>query len=313
MVANTDLIADTSGTWYLDVQTPIGCAAKDSISLTVYPGNFGAAATDTGYCPPNEVQLWATGGTSYSWTPSYGLSDTAIANPLASPQTTTDYTVYIKDIHDCLDTQKLTISVYPLAILALPDSINIYPGEQYQVEPGTNCLYFQWFPSSGVSNASISDPKLYPEVRTRYFVTASTEHGCTITDSMDVLVKETELDMPNAFAPNGTNNVFKPTKRGIAALKSFTIFNRWGNKVYNSTNIDEGWDGTFNGTNQPMGVYTYIIEAVTDSGKPFTKQGNVTPYPVITIFLEKRHGFSTVPFIFTVITRILLKFAHFLL
>ncbi len=48
------------------------------------------------------------------------------------------------------------------------------------------------------------------------------------------------------------------------------------NKVYSSTNIDEGWDGTYNGTNQPMGVYMYILEAVTDKGKPFTKQGNVT-------------------------------------
>jgi gliding motility-associated-like protein len=273
---NTDLIADTSGTWYLDVKTPIGCASRDSIKLIVYPGNFGAAATDTGYCPPSEVQLWATGGVSYSWTPAYGLSDTGIANPVASPLTTTDYTVYIKDIHNCLDTQKLTVSVYPLAMLTLPDSINIYPGEQYQVEPGTNCLYFQWFPSSGVSNSNIADPKLSPEVRTRYFITATTEHGCTVSDSMDVLVKETVLDMPNAFAPNGTNNLFKPTKRGIAQLKSFTIFNRWGNKVYNSSNIDEGWDGTFNGSNQPMGVYMYMIEAVTDNGKVFTQQGNVT-------------------------------------
>lgn len=273
---NAGLMADTSGTWYLDVKTPIGCAARDSIKLTVYPGNFGAAATDTGYCPPSEVQLWATGGVSYSWTPAYGLSDTAIANPVASPATTTDYTVYIKDIHNCLDTQKLTVTVYPLGILSLPDSVNIYPGEAYAVEPGTNALYFQWFPTSGVSNANIANPTLSPEVRTRYFVTARTEHGCVVTDSMDVLVKETELDMPNAFAPNGTNNVFKPTKRGIAQLKSFTIFNRWGNKVYSSTNIDEGWDGTYNGTNQPMGVYMYILEAVTDKGKPFTKQGNVT-------------------------------------
>jgi gliding motility-associated-like protein len=273
---NTDLIADTSGTWYLDVKTPIGCASRDSIKLIVYPGNFGAAATDTGYCPPSEVQLWATGGVSYSWTPAYGLNDTSSANPVASPLTTTDYTVYIKDIHNCLDTQKLTVSVYPLALLTLPDSINIYPGEQYQVEPGTNCLYFQWFPSSGVSNANISDPKLSPEVRTRYFITATTEHGCTVSDSMDVMVKETVLDMPNAFAPNGTNNLFKPTKRGIAQLKSFAIFNRWGNKVYNSSNIDEGWDGTFNGSDQPMGVYIYTIEAVTDKGQIFRQQGNVT-------------------------------------
>lgn len=93
---------------------------------------------------------------------------------------------------------------------------------------------------------------------------------------MDVLVKETVIDMPNAFTPSSVNNVFKPSKRGIAQLKSFNIFNRWGNKVYSSTNIEEGWDGTYNGQPQPMGVYIYTIDAVTDNGTPFVKKGNVT-------------------------------------
>ncbi|WP_157977329.1 gliding motility-associated C-terminal domain-containing protein, partial [Taibaiella helva] len=144
------------------------------------------------------------------------------------------------------------------------------------VEPGTNCLYFSWFPPSGLSATNIADPLMNPAVRTRYFVTATTEHGCLVKDSMDVLVEKTVIDMPNAFAPSGTNRVFKPAKRGIAQLKSFTIFNRWGNKVYSSANIDEGWDGTKDGKALPMGVYIYTIEAVTDSGETFTQQGNVT-------------------------------------
>jgi gliding motility-associated-like protein len=83
--------------------------------------------------------------------------------------------------------------------------------------------------------------------------------------------------MPNAFTPNGgANSIFKPSKRGIAQLKSFNIFNRWGEKVFTSTNIDKGWDGTLNGKPQPVGVYIYTIDAVTDSGQIFTKQGNVT-------------------------------------
>jgi gliding motility-associated-like protein len=116
-----------------------------------------------------------------------------------------------------------------------------------------------------------------PEVRTRYFVTATTEHGCTITDSVDILVKETLLDMPNAFMPGSSSNpVFKPSKRGIAKLNSFTIYNRWGNKVYSSTNIDAGWDGTYNDVAQPLGVYMYVIDAVSDSGRLLKMQGNVT-------------------------------------
>jgi gliding motility-associated-like protein len=273
---NTHFITDTTITYHLNVQTPIGCSDNDSIKITVYPGAFGAIASDTGYCPGNQANLWATGGVSYSWTPAYGLSDTSIANPVASPGTTTYYTVYITDQHNCADTERVTVYVYPEAVLALPDSVNVYPGEQYHVEPETNALYFTWFPPSGLSSTTISDPLMSPEVRTRYFVTATTENGCVVSDSMDILVKETVIDMPNAFAPSGTNNLFKPSKRGIAQLKSFNVFNRWGNKVYSSTNIDQGWDGTFNDKEQPMGVYIYVIEAVTDKGKTFTQQGNVT-------------------------------------
>lgn len=273
---NTHFIADTTITYVLNIKTPIGCQDEDTIRITVYPGAFGAIAADTGYCPGNQAQLWATGGVSYSWSPAYGLSDSTAASPVAAPLTTTDYTVLIRDQHNCLDTEKVTVQVYAEAILNLPDSISIYPGEQYHVEPGTNCAYFTWFPPSGLSSASISDPLMSPSVRTRYFVNATTEHGCAVVDSMDVLVKETTLDMPNAFAPAGSNPLFKPSKRGIAQLKDFSIFNRWGNKVYTSSNIDAGWDGTYNGKAQPAGVYIYMIEAVTDSGKPFVRQGNVT-------------------------------------
>ncbi len=273
---NTSFITDTTITYTLQVQTPIGCSDMDTINILVYPGAFGAISADTGYCPGNEAPLWASGGASYTWSPAYGLSDTTIPNPVASPLTTTNYTVLIKDIHNCLDTERVSVQVYPEATLTLPDSITVYSGEQYHVEPGGNCLYFSWFPPSGLSNANISDPLMSPEVRTRYFVNATTENGCAISDSMDVLVKETVIDMPNAFSPSGSNKLFKPSKRGIATLKEFAIYNRWGNKVYSSTNIDAGWDGTKDGTALPMGVYVYVIEAVTDTGKVFTKQGNVT-------------------------------------
>lgn len=275
---NTHLIVDSSITYRLHVNTPIGCSDDDSVKITVYPGGFGSIANDTGYCPGlgAYASLWAQGGNTYQWSPSLGLSNTTIANPTANPGTTTEYTVLITDIHNCKDTETVNVRVYPAAQLSMPDSVSIYPGETYQMEPNSNCSYFAWFPPSGLSNDAISNPEMRPSVRTRYFVNARTENGCIVTDSIDVLVKETVIDMPNAFKPNGTNSLFKPSKRGIAKLNSFNIFNRWGNKVYSSTNPDAGWDGNYNGQPQPAGVYMYVIDAVTDSGKTFTKQGNVT-------------------------------------
>lgn len=269
----------SSGYVRVNASTPIGCAATDSVYITVFPGDFSTINTnDTGYCPGGSVVLTAGGGVSYTWQPSYGLSDSAGANVTAAPLTSTDYLMIATDKHGCIDSQLVHVAVHPGAVLDLPDSVNLYPGERYHIEPATNCSYFSWFPPSGLSASNIADPLAYPDVRTRYFVTATTEYGCMTKDSIDVLVKETVIDMPNAFTPggDGLNAVFKPSKRGIAQLKSFNIYNRWGQKVYESTNADQGWDGTFHSKPQPVGVYIYTIDAVTDSGKPFSRQGTVT-------------------------------------
>ncbi|MFA6059114.1 MAG: gliding motility-associated C-terminal domain-containing protein [Taibaiella sp.] len=273
---NTSLLSDTSITYTLTVQTPVGCSGSDSIHILVFPGVDGDIIPDTGYCPGGSVTLFASGGSVYSWTPSYGLDDTTIAAPTASPGTSTNYTVIISNQYNCSETQNVSIQVFPNAVLNMPDSVSVYPGEAYSLEPGTNCLYFSWFPPSGISNTNVSNPVFDPEVRTRYFVTATTEQGCEVKDSIDVLVKETVWDIPNAFAPAGNNSVFRPAIRGLATLKQFVIFNRWGNKVYSSVDINSGWDGTFNGQPQPAGVYVYLIEGVTDKGSVLHKQGNVT-------------------------------------
>jgi gliding motility-associated-like protein len=93
-----------------------------------------------------------------------------------------------------------------------------------------------------------------------------------------VLVKpESLLDVPNAFSPGSQpNGTIKVERRGIATLNSFRIFNRWGTKVFETNDINQGWDGRFNGEPQPMGVYVYIVEATTNTGRRFTKQGNIT-------------------------------------
>jgi gliding motility-associated-like protein len=83
--------------------------------------------------------------------------------------------------------------------------------------------------------------------------------------------------MANAFSPGSESNpVFKVSHLGTASLRSFRIYDRWGVKVFETSNINEGWDGTFNGAPQPLGVYVYTVEAQTNLGKPFIKQGNVT-------------------------------------
>lgn len=274
---HTSFVADTTITYYLTVKSSIGCTGMDSIRILVYPGDFGAAIADTGLCLPDVIQLWAEGGTEYAWSPAYGLDDTTLARPIAAPETSTDYTVYIRDGHGCLDSQQVSVQVYPSAIIQMPDTVNIYSGERYHLEPLTNCGYFEWFPPSGLSGVAIADPWMSPEVRTRYFVTARTEQGCVVKDSIDVQALCFVMDMPNAFRPGSSNNgSFMPARRGIAELKRFTLFNRWGQKLFETADIEQGWDGTYKNKPQPIDVYVYIIEAITACGDHYYKKGNVT-------------------------------------
>jgi len=184
----------------------------------------------------------------------------------------------VTDKNGCVDTLPISLQVYSEALVSLPDSAKLYPGESYQLDPGGNGLYFSWFPTVGLSNPGIANPVATPSVNTRYYVNGVTESGCVSMDSIYILVREeSDLDMANAFTPGvAPNPEFKVSHLGIASLKSFRIYNRWGTKVFETSDINKGWNGQFNGEAQPMGVYIYTVEAVTNKGKVFAKQGNVT-------------------------------------
>jgi gliding motility-associated-like protein len=257
---------------------------SDSISKDVYafvqtnkPLEVGQGPT---ICLGDSVQLHAYGDSSYTyhWAPDWWITNENTANPTVKPELNFVYTATALDTIGCTHTGYVKVSIASNAILSIPDSVVLYPGDSYQLSPEGNCLYFTWFPATGLSADSIANPVAMPEVSTRYIVHGTTEYGCKVTDSIDVFIDpSTMLYLPNAFVPgNGTNGVFKIVKRGMATLNYFRIYDRWGVKVYDSKDIDAGWDGTYKGKPQPLGVYVYQIEAVTNTGQKFTKQGNVT-------------------------------------
>jgi gliding motility-associated-like protein len=220
------------------------------------------------------------GGNSWLWSPGMYVSDSTAAVVKAWPITSTTFWVYATDLKGCKDTQKVNITVNPGAVLDAGDDQIIYPGETAQLYAQGNCSFFTWFPPNGLNDTKIKNPIASPSVTTRYFVTAQTESGCAATDSVDVIVSpESVIDLPNAFSPgtgSSINDQLTIIVRGVVKLNTFRIFNRWGEEVFSSTDINKGWDGRYKGVPQPMGVYVYVLEAVSSTGKRFYKQGNVT-------------------------------------
>jgi gliding motility-associated-like protein len=260
----------------LTVTTPAGCTGADSTMILVHPGNFASVSNDLALCPHDSAQLLATGGITYHWSPETYLSSNSDPAPWVRPITSTSYTVIVADRFDCLDTLSVFVTVHPGAVFYLTDAVTIYPGESYQISPQTNCSYFNWTPTGGLSAKYLSNPVANPVVSTRYRVKASTEFGCLIEDEIDINVDpSTSVTIPNAFSP-ANGNLLRIISRGPVKLNYFRIFNRWGNLVFETQHIEDGWDGTFHGIPQPVGVFVFQIDAVTGNGDAIRKQGNVT-------------------------------------
>jgi gliding motility-associated-like protein len=268
---------DTS-TIVLTVSTPAGCTGVDSAAIIVLPGNFANIIPEMNFCPHDSMVLMPTGGVSYEWGPSLYLNDDKAANPVIKPITSQSYSVIATSEYGCKDTLYFTATVHPAAVIFLEDSVMLHSGESYQILPQTNCTIVSWTPAGGLSGKYIVDPIATPEISTKYIITGMTENGCKTKDSININVdEEAIIDLPNAFSPGtGVNNEFKIIKRGVATLNYFRIFNRWGNMVFETSDIDKGWNGEYKGVAQPVGVFVYQVQAVTKTGKIFSKQGNVT-------------------------------------
>lgn len=89
------------------------------------------------------------------------------------------------------------------------------------------------------------------------------------------LAQSAKIVMPNAFAPNGENRIFKPTVLFDASIQNYqmVIYNRYGGKIFESTDINLGWNGQKNGRDVPMGTYTYLVQIEQTNGAQFEEGG----------------------------------------
>jgi gliding motility-associated-like protein len=141
---------------------------------------------------------------------------------------------------------------------------------------------YLWTPSVGLSGTTISNPIALldgnPE-HIRYTVSAIDSLGCSATDNVLVTVIKSgpEIYVPTGFTPNadGRNDVFRPTVYGITQQYYFSVFNRWGQQIFFTTEIGKGWDGFWNGAAQPSGAYVFVAEGVSFLGKRITRTGTV--------------------------------------
>jgi gliding motility-associated-like protein len=266
-----------------------GCTGKDSVlvrvqrhlPLLVNPG-------DT-ICIGESAQLFASGSHRYSWQPSTGLNDPNIPSPQASPSSSTLYTVRATDSANCfIDTANVFIKVYPIpTVQAGPDqTIEVgSAGVQLHATGSPDVVSWKWSPSAGLSCISCPDPNATPNQTTEYAVEVRNEGECLAKDylTIHVVCNRGTLYIPNTFSPNGDgmNDRFYPRGKGVFMIKSFRVFNRWGELVFERLNFNPndagaGWDGKYKGKLLSPDVFVYVCEIVCDNNQLLNYKGDVT-------------------------------------
>jgi gliding motility-associated-like protein len=167
-----------------------GCRNSDSVTVTVNPLPSITITPDTDICITSSIQLNAGGGTAYTWSPATTLDDPGIPNPVATPVSTTTYTVTVTDVNGCIDSSSVTITVNPLPVIVASGDTTICEGTG-AVITATGGVTYAWSPSGSLSNSNISNPVASPVVNTTYTVTGTDANGCSNEDMVTVNVNIT--------------------------------------------------------------------------------------------------------------------------
>ncbi len=170
----------------------------------------------------------------------------------------------------CTDSKTQSINVNPIPIADAGNDVNICPGFPIQLKASGGITY-EWSPSIGLDKTNIPNPTAIANTSITYHLLVTDSKGCTATDSIRINAssgnKET-FRLPSAFTPNndGKNDCFGIEKWGEVQVTNFSIFNRWGQKVFSTKNSGECWNGKVNGVDQDAGGYVYFINAMTSCG-----------------------------------------------
>lgn len=276
------------------------CATlTDSLFVHLYKGALPQAVIDPGdtticYGEVTPIHALVTTGTEFTWVSSGSFtgqikgsisSAPFAANILASPKQTTDYILSTRN-DDCpiIASDTFTVVVVPPIRVDIGHDTLVVVNQPLHFQATSSDVYkdeYRWSPSMGLSDPEIADPiGVYgPETDSiTYQVTATDIFGCYGTTTVKVTIAHTlpDIFVPNAFTPGkSSNSVFRPICMGISSLEYFRVYNRWGQLLYGTSQMGQGWDGRLQGNLQESNAYLWILKGKDYTGRVILKKGTV--------------------------------------
>jgi gliding motility-associated-like protein len=181
--------------------------------------------------------------------------------------------------NDCYnDTFSVNLTVFPLPVVVISNDTTLVRDDTLLLNASGGVAY-EWTPDTLMMGSNFADPEVFPFNSTTYTVTVTDENGCVNTDTVrvEVLVQNLIL-LPDAFTPNndGKNDLFRIIKTlNVERLVLFEIYNRWGNKVFETNDLKVGWNGDYKGEPAQSANYVYVIKAINRDGAEINQKGNV--------------------------------------
>lgn len=279
--------ASQPGTYTVRLINVFGCSTSgiNAVTLSLVSKPLIDFSFDS-YCQDKSVQftdLTSTAGTgpvTRLWNFGDGNTST-LTNPQHRYNAPGTYNVSLRVTPTGCSTLSNT-ATKPIAILASPINtrypiLNAVSGQNQPLvaRPFANAAY-SWAPASFLSNSAIRNPVFNGTADQTYLIRIITPSGCEVVDTQQVRVfADRNVYLPDVFSPNGDgkNDRLTPILVGVPQLRFFRVYDRWGQLVFQTARVGEGWDGWFRGLKQPMETYTWVIEGVDQVGTLIRKTG----------------------------------------
>jgi gliding motility-associated-like protein len=262
------IVVKTAGTYSVTASTAEGCKSRDTVQvLQVYALPQPRLDKNGALCLGDSRSLKPGDFAAYQW-----------SNNSSGPSLTVNaigiYAVTVTDQNGCKgsDTTRIT-TIHPLPQGFLPADTAICSYSSLELKPSVEYNRYTWSNGTVVKGITITQPG-------QYSLDVIDSRGCRGKDTVVVSVKDcmSGLYVPTAFSPNrdGKNDLFRPLLFGNVKQFRFTVYNRWGQIIYQTTELQKGWDGRLAGKDAETGVFVWTCAYQLADGEPKTEKGTVT-------------------------------------
>ncbi|MDX2002113.1 MAG: PKD domain-containing protein [Chitinophagales bacterium] len=277
-------------TWYrITASSAFGCEATDSVLIRVVDHISIRLSNDTSICAGNSVTLSAEllGDSSLAnnitWGPANAFNDLHASTQTVSPEVSTDYYIVAGGGQCQPDTQTIRVNILPSPDVDLGTDRRVVPNTTLTLDASSSSsiAHYQWLPADSLECTDCPSITVRVTSPRAYVVNIMDENGCVASDTVAINIItscEEDIFVPNLFTPNGDgkNDVLYVRGTALDAIKVFRIFDRWGNLVFETKDMNQGWNGTYNGSMVNDGVFVYYVEGTCGGSQALFIKGNVT-------------------------------------